>query len=273
MMQHGWGHERFLAPTMHGRRVGAPLSVAQQVQALLAGTNGFALDPTDLSTLWKEDTKVTPVSLAGDPIGAFRTKWGLAQYDFLQVTAGARPAWSTNSITTDGVDDGLLAANLPVFQNAPAYWFCAKINFLAATSFGTALFFSRNTTAFRFHLQGYTAAPNGIYDLLGKRLDADGTGLARSAAGTLSYATDALLVGLAEFTGGVLSLEKNGSVIATSTVTTGGNSSNTASLTARLGSDGTTFGNCKIGRLVACPFVPSAGQITAIKSWVDEFAL
>lgn len=263
-------------PSLELRRRGNPivLTPAQQVENALLGTNGFAIDPTDTATLWKEDTKVTPVAAAGvDTIGALRTKWGLAQYDFLQTVAGARPLWNGNSFTTDGVDDGLLAANLPVFQNAPAYWLCAKINFLTATTFGTVLLFSRNTVGFRLQLQGYTAAPNGIYDLLGKRLDADGTGLARSAAGSLVYNADALLVAQAEFVGGVLSLEKNGSIIATGAVTTGGNSSNTASLSVRLGQDASTFGNCKIGRMVACPFIPSAEQIVGIKSWVDELVL
>jgi hypothetical protein len=253
---------------------GAPPSLAAQVEAILAGTNGIALDPTDLATLWQDSAKTVPVTTLADPVGAFRTKWGLAQYDFLQPTAGARPAWNTGSILTDGADDGLAAANLPVFQNAPAYWFCAKINHVTATAFGTSLYFSRNLAAnFRFQLQGYTLG-TPLYDLLGKRLDADGTGLARSAGGTLTYNTDAVLVGLADFTSGVLSLEKDGSVIATGTVTTGGNSSNTASTTSRLGQDNAaTFGNCKIGRMVALPFIPSAGQIVSIKDWVNEVAL
>lgn len=258
------------------RRRGGVQTLAAQVEAILFGTNGIALDPTDLSTLWQDSAKTVPVTTAADPVGAFRTKWGLAQYDFLQATGAARPAWNTNSILTDGVDDFLNADNLPVFQNTPAYWFCAKVQHVTVTSFGTSIYFSRNSgSGFRFHLQGYTAAPNGIYDLLGKRLDADGTGLARSAAGTLAYGVDALMVALADFTSGVLSLEKDGTVIATGAVTTGGNSSNTASIRTRLGADGgpSTFGNCKIGRMVALPFIPSAGQITSLKAWVNEFAL
>lgn len=95
----------------------AAVDYAALVSARLAGTKGFAMDPSDLTLLWK-DARVTPVSAHADPIGAWRSKYGTTVYDFIQSTAGNQPASSNLRSLAVATDDFLVNDGTQNFFNA-----------------------------------------------------------------------------------------------------------------------------------------------------------
>ena len=264
----------FLFRAARRRRAGsAAPSLSAQVQAILAGTTGFALDPSDASTMWQDTGTATPVTTAAHPIGHIQSKWGTTARDFIQGTAGARPAWDgTAGMTFDGADDWLSIAASSIFQNVPAVF--ASLSFIC-TSFAATpkpLFFSTNATGaprLEFSLTGNART-------FGRILDADAatliTGVAALSTGTRYTLTgqinDAGDKEMQQWVNGVSDAAgTNGGTL--------GNTSNTAAARVNIGAGnaGAQFHPGKIGRIVACPFIPSAGQRATIEAWINEVAL
>lgn len=261
----------FLFRAARRRRAGsATPSLSAQVQAILAGTTGFALDPSDASTMWQDTGTATPVTTAAHPIGHIQSKWGTTAHDFIQGTAGARPAWDgTAGMTFDGADDWLSIAASPIFQNAPAVF--ASFSF-TCPNFATTpkpLYFSTNNAnspRLEFSLTG-----NGR--TFGRILDADAstliTGSIVLSPGTkytlTAQCNNAVDKAMQQWVDGVSDVTGvNGGTL--------GNTSNTAAARVNIGAgaNGSQFHLGKIGRIVACPFIPSAGQRATIEAWVGE---
>lgn len=82
---------------------------------LYHGEDGLQLwlDASDTSTLFQNSTKTTPVTTAGQSVGAWADKSGRSR-DTLQATSGKRPTYQTSParIVFDGDDDFLLAQPL-----------------------------------------------------------------------------------------------------------------------------------------------------------------
>ena len=251
---------------------GSP-TLSEQVQAILAGTTGFALDPSDLTTMWQDTGTVTPVATLADPVGHIQSKWGTTARDFIQGTAGARPAWDgTAGMTFDGADDWLSIAASSIFQNVPAVF--ASLSFIC-TSFAATpkpLFFSTNATGnprLEFSLTGNARTYGRILDAgeatLITGVAALSTGTRYTLTGQINDAGDKAMQqwvnGVSDATG------TNGGTL--------GNTSNTAAARVNIGAGnaGAQFLPGKIGRIVACPFIPSAGQRATIEAWINEVAL
>lgn len=252
------------------RRAGGALTLSQQVEALLLGTTGFAIDPTDVTTLFQGTDTSTPVVSASDPVRRINSKWGTAHV-FLAPSDAARGAWDgTRFITMDGVDDYYEAiAASDVFRNAPGAFIAMRrggtyhnTNFVLSISGGTA-------TTQRVVVQAST----GRMRTQVRRLDAD------SATDNFGMA--------AAFNGSTWSFEQDWSVngnavkrkddVSIDTYTLAGtpaNSENTASARFRLNTNLTTtptlFQTNSIGRLVFLPRVPTAGERTTIEAWLVE---
>lgn len=79
----------------------------------LAGELGCWLDPSDLSTMWQDSARTTPVTAPGQPVGAINDKSGRALH-FTQATAASRPTLQQeggrNYLDFDGTDDGMVSA-------------------------------------------------------------------------------------------------------------------------------------------------------------------
>jgi hypothetical protein len=109
----------------------APQTPEEALIAFLAGRVGYGADPRDLSTLFQESTALTPVTAAGQPVGAAKTKFAPAAQAagmFIQATAAARPLYGTNKIDFDGVDDQIAYdLSATVFANNPGTVFCMKV--------------------------------------------------------------------------------------------------------------------------------------------------
>lgn len=254
-------------------------SLGDQVAAILAGTTGFAIDPSDLSTMWQDSAKTTPVAAAGDPIGAIAGKWGTAPATYIQGSAPDRPLW-------DGAAGVFFAGNpqqfisseaeaLALFRNAPAAFLCAKVN--------------KNTTGTAGQLGLWTANLNNVFrfscyidtvdrvTLLGRRID--------NISGTTIVGPDADIVPtVPAVVSALIQYEApadmrvwvDGVVQASGTLSgTPGNSSDTSSTTTRLGASSvsTNYMVGKIGRMVFCPFAPTDEQRAILEAWVNEAAL
>jgi hypothetical protein len=264
-------------PTLNKGGAGAPLSLAAQVQAILAGTAGFALDPTDASTLDQYPGGVpgTPVTTPGQPVGLINSKWGTTARQLTQITAASRPGWSGSALTFDGSDDRLFMGASDVLQNAPAAFLCARVQYDAWPGVqGYAFWVAASGAANpRFALR---VDSGGQVFALRRRLNADATTFLASPGGDVIASTPCTLsADLEVAVSGAANLWKNGASIGINTLAGSGNFENVASAQVSLGSNNgpSFFVQGKIGRLVCCPFIPSAGQRATIEAWCAEVAL
>ena len=254
---------------------GAAPTPSELVEAMLAGTDSFAIDPTDPTTMWTTSAKATLVAAPGDPIGAIRTKWGNAQFDFTQSTAGARPAWNgLNGIVSDGVDDELAClASIIVDTDKAAMAYVGKHRRDGAGAGAQIFAFLSTPTAgtsrFRLDVQ------NGRLRYIGLRLDADsGTVIDNAGAGnggtvSTEYTTTVLVNNA---TTGAVTARLNGAASSLSGTLAGSvaNSQNTTSARATIcGQTGGRFLGT-LGRMVFLSFTPTPGQIDALEAWVNE---
>lgn len=255
----------FAMPMLMKPAAGGP---AAEVETILSGTTGFALDPTDTATMWQDSAKTTAVTAASDPVGAITTKWGTTQFDFVQATSGNRPTWDgTRFLTPDGVSKRLeFDGSSDVLRNAPGYYVAFRIggsvnnNFLFGISTASA-------TTQRMQLQG----SSGRLRTQVRRLDADSNTDNFGTTATLNGNTVAFEQDLA-INGNAVKYKNNVSIDTYTLAGSPANSSNTASVRMRifcsLGNN--FFQTALIGRLVVLPFVPTSGQRQSIEDWLTE---
>lgn len=88
-------------------------NLTQLIKSLFSlGEQGFAYDPSDLSTLYQDATRAIPVTAAGQPVGLMLDKSGRNNHAYQTVSA-SRPILQRNATTGayylafDGVDDFL----------------------------------------------------------------------------------------------------------------------------------------------------------------------
>jgi hypothetical protein len=251
------------------RQAGGAATPSAKVQAILSGTTGIAWDFTDISTMWQEDTKTTPVSAALQPVGALRTKWGLTQYDLIQATAGNRPAWDgTRFIVPDGTDFLSFNGAMDLIRNTSAYYIALRHggtdnnNAYLSISGGVAgthrFLFSNNT---------------GGVNVNTRRLDADANSARTSVdatvftGGTVAFAQDLA-------TDGVCGLYRNNTFIENLAAIGGtiGVGENTATARIVLLANMTQAfpATGSLGRGVIVPRAVTAGERADIQSWLVE---
>lgn len=269
-LQHGWGHVTRSSPLRHGRKVGGAASLSAQVEAILSGTNGFALDPVDLSTMWQDSAKTTPVTADGQSIGAIRTKWGNTQFDFIQATGTARPVRGSGKfIVPDGVDDYLGAdGSFDTLRNVAGWFIAIRTDSAGPLNNNPLIGISTATaTAQRTSI----SASTGRSRVQQRRLDADTLNDNFGVAGAYGGATFSLEQDLAS-TGNAQTRIDNVNFESFTLAGTVGNSENTASPRMRLfcALNNAFFQTRPVGRIVVLPFVPSAGQRATVQSWLTE---
>lgn len=266
--------------TRRRRRMGsAAPSLSDQVQAILAGTTGFALDPSDLTTLDQVSGGGTPVTAPGDPVGRIASKWGTTTYNFLQATAGQRPAWNAGSLLGDGVDDFMASTDLQNWANSlPAVFVCARVQKPASAAVERTIFSANyaasvNNSKFRGRVD-----PSEVFILDGRRVVADattamnGSAMVSASPITVSALFDPNGAGTKQaWKGGV----SEGAAVAFTTtgLYDAGASSRVRIFASPTTSTGSAFWSGNIGRMVWLPFAPSSGQRATIEAWVAEVAL
>lgn len=248
-------------------------SLDAAVAAILAGTAGFALDPSDLTTMHQDTARTVPVALNGDPVGNIRSKWGTTTYDIQQSASTERPLWNgVAGMVFDNSNDSL---NFPVamMRNIPAAFISFRFN---PTSIGSdsTFFVSTGTSATNHRFDGLIQA-GGVYRFGGRRLDADGLSSVSAAAGTIVAGTPHVISQLLDYAGaGTITGWVNGVSVASGPISgTAGNTENTASLAATFGRLSSTRAHGPLGRFVFCPFIPTDPQRATIEAWLAETAL
>jgi hypothetical protein len=84
------------------------------------GFQGGFYDPSDLSTLWQDSARTTPVTADGDPVGCIDDKSGNGNH-LKQATSGKRPLYKTSGglhwLLFDGVDDAIQMTAAATWSN------------------------------------------------------------------------------------------------------------------------------------------------------------
>ncbi len=98
-------------------------------------------DPSDLSTLWQDSARTTPVTADGDPVGCIDDKSGNGR-SLVQATSGKRPLYKTAGglhwLELDGTDDQRTSASAWSTVITPStYEACVAGRFNAITTNNT----------------------------------------------------------------------------------------------------------------------------------------
>lgn len=250
-------------------------TLSEQVEAILAGTTGFALDPSDTTTMWKDTGETAPVTTIADPVRRIKSKWGTTVYNFDAPTDAARPAWNgVAGLDYDGTDDFINLLSSDILRNKPAAFFSYKALFDVLGSAYSLHFSTDTTTNHRF---SNSINATGLIAVGGRILDATGTTFASSAAGAIVAGAACVLSSQINYAGDkAMQMWKDGSSILTGTIAgTAGNTSNTASAQGNFAaySAGGSYFNGKMGRVVMLPSIPTAENRAIIEAWINEVAL
>ncbi len=251
-----------------------PTDFAAEVQTLLAGTAGFALDPSDSTTLFQDTAAATPVTIATDPIGRINSKYGTTAYQFIQGTAGFRPIWNgAGAMQCDGVDDRMdQAAAYSFTNNIPGFSCTNRLRFNSLAGFPWGI--STPTAAAVRVFIGPGAS--GEIILYARRLDADAQNTFTSAAGkvgTVASHTISISIDYAG-TGGIEVWVDGVSALTGTLANAPGTTSATNPTRHRLGA-GSNSGQCNMnfGRQVILPRVFTAGERASMEGYVGAVTL
>lgn len=254
------------------RRGGSTPSLSAQVEAILAGKAGFFLDPHDLSTMWLENTKITQATAGGQTIGALRNNAGTVPFDMLQASATQRPALSASmaSLTTDGIDDRVLAGTQPLTNNVEKATFAIRVKRISGTSdrafIGICAGNSSNNE--RFFLRGTGTSVKATV----RRADAAAVGSFPSAASVIVLGSEHTIYAEVDYAGaGAIRVWVDG--VQRVNAALGGNSDErpvTDTLQIRLPDQGM---DALLGRAFYSPEHLSAGDRTIVENALAEFPL
>lgn len=266
-----------IATLRRRRQSGGSLTLSQRVQAILAGRDGFAIDPSDTSTMFQDSAGSTPITAASQPVGRINAKWGNSPPAFTQATAAARPTWNgASSLLSDGVDDSLQATNVAMFSGVAAIASFMRYNRTIDGAGAEILsFISTSTSTVRRY---GTDTEGARLRWAGKRLDADSQVVIDNAGvgngGTLSTPYTAYV--LAQYASpGTLSarINKAASTLAGTITGTPANASATIPASMTICGRGGGFYGGLTGRCVFMAFVPTAEEINTIEAWLEEVTL
>jgi hypothetical protein len=248
----------------------APPSLDSQVEAILAGTKGFALDIQDLSSLFQDAAGTIPVTAAGQPVGLVKGKWGTTPQDWSQTSAAARPVLEPDGMLLfDGADDFLNVSPNSIFQNVPAIFCCGRLKTPAgAGGLRTFLHVSGNATGtprLRFLSQ-----VDGSLDVSTTRIGTS-TLTASTPAATLTPDVAQTVTGLTDYaTAGRSRVWVDGTLQADIASNGGGQTEDVASSVGRLMrfNTATNPGKGSWGRMVFAVEALSDADRAVIEQWV-----
>lgn len=185
-------------------------------------------DPSDLSTMWQDSARTTPVTATGQSVCALNDKSGAGRHAVqattlscptLQQDAGGRKYLACNASMMDAT-----ATSASVAQNQPFLF--GGVSYTTTATVGAIYYTTINTTySSRFE---FAYGINGLGDEVdGRRLDADAfTAFTVGAADT----TTRSFIGIADYTNAQTSIYKNGTLIKGPTAFhTAGNTQNATS--------------------------------------------
>jgi len=267
----------FLFRAARRRRTGGPsLTLSQQVQALLAGTDGFVIPLRSAAQLKQDPAGTIAVAAASDPIGRINTLYGNTVHNFQTTTDPFRAAWSgVAAAISDGTDDWMQgsATAITAFHNKPNFYVCgrAQWNALAGASFGIGF---GNNPLCRFDV----GASGQVAAQCRRAAASTGTTTVTSANGLVSIGVPFTYEVEIDFasTGGI-TVSLNGSSVATGTLLDAVGNSDSANLTRnyifRSNNNTAAYANMRFGDHVFTQRAMSSGERLTCRSYVAEVGL
>jgi hypothetical protein len=231
--------QKFLSKYMlEGKELNwTPLELFQE------GELGVWYDPSDLSTMYQDSAGTIPVVSDGDPVGRVEDKSGNGNHA-TQTVSTSRPVYRTNGSTHwlefDGVDDYLDISDKTVFKNASEGLISLGVLPEASNTATSAIIsFTNGTTGTsRFSLFS-SVNTNNLITLGGRRLDEDSF----SSIDTAQPGGSVVVTSVVDWANSDLFLRVNGVLSSSDTnFQTEGNTSDTSSIAAEIGSSSGNYG-------------------------------
>lgn len=202
-----------------------------EVDALLSGTTGWAVDLADTSTVFTDTGGTTPVTTPGDGIGRLNSKFGTTAYNWTQATN--KPLWNGASQQTDGTNDLVQTTSWSGMNNVAGVSF--TIRFLVDDLSVNRSLFSCSTATGTVPRFGIRLESSGAILLYGRRLDADPQFNFTTATGLITTGVEYTLQCVQDYAGtGDVEILLDGSSVLTDTMPgSPANTSNTNSARCR----------------------------------------
>lgn len=243
-----------------------PPSLDDEVEAILAGTAGIALDPFDLSTMFLDTAGSIPAQI-GSPVARINSKYGDAAQFFSQETVAARPALQADGLLFDGVDDLFSTfSNRGIISDTPAGAWCAAVTKKAAATVGNARILQVSIAGSASERFSVVVQLNDTLDWIVRRPDAAGFGRIRQ--GVLAVDQRRVLLFAADFAGAAnLVARMNGTQVGIVAYPPAGNTSPATNPTVAIGSAAVC---ALVGRVILMPFLPTPEQVDILEAWVSN---
>ena len=246
-----------------------PVDYEAEVEAILSGTSGYAIDPTDLSKMWQDFAKTTPVTTAGQTLAYIDGQFGSSASALANSTVAQQPTWGGNSdIVFDATDDLFdKVSGWAAMSGAAALSVATRVRL---TALNKRIYFlsTSNVNTVRFSA---TAATTGALSVVVRKDDAIAGNTYTSAAGVLSTGVEhTILIECDNAGANTLKAWVDGVEVINTTMSDGAaNFSATTSARVRFG-EARPF---ELGRIVMEPGLWSAGERSYIESWLAEVGL
>ncbi len=269
----------FIDMAARRRRQAGAVNYTAAVQSFLSGTTGFAVDPSNLTTLWQDTGRTSQVTTSGQAIAAIDTLYGTASYPLVNTLAASNyPTWSgAGALVGDEVDDWTYVAaggSRTFTANINAFYGAAIIRISSFSGGnGRGIFFASVGPSDDLRI-GLFVTNTGRLGAQVRRLDADAATTVQSAAGLVSTGTTYTAAVEINYSTGAITLYLNNVSVATGTHGSTGSTSNTTSYRFSLhGGPFSYFAASRQGLTICAPKIPTAGERASIQSWLTEVAL
>lgn len=189
-----------------------------EIEALLSGTTGFVIDPTDTAVNFKDTAGTTPVASPGvDTVARFNTKYGTTVYNCINASVPGQYLWNGTSYGLDGIDD-LLQNTATVWPNGmTALTYTVRVSIADLAKENAVLGLSTSvTTVIRVLFRSLVGGGLGLYL---RRLDADAQQDFITAGGLLTEDVEATLQFAVDYLTGAVKIFVNGTEVLSSTLT------------------------------------------------------
>ncbi|NJL70359.1 MAG: hypothetical protein HC888_01515 [Candidatus Competibacteraceae bacterium] len=268
---------------MRRRRVGGgspAVDYEAAVEALLSGTPGFVIDPTDASINFTDTAGSIPVSSPGvDTVARFNTKFGTTVHNCQNAVVAGQYLWNGNSYGLDGVDDLLQTTNATWPNGMTALTYTVRALFDDLTAENAVLGLSTaGTTTVRLLFRTLTTGGLGLYL---RRLDADAQQDFITAGSLVTQGAEVTLQFSINYLNGAVKIFVDGVEVLSSTLTgtdgvNGVSATNSARWRDALNSTNTLndWLDGKQGRQVMAVNQYLTGtDLTNCQGWVEELSL
>lgn len=241
--------------------------VGALVQSFLAGTDGFARDPADNTTVFTNSTGSTLASAAG-AAGRWDTFWGKTPYNWQSSTA----------VTYDTTENDYASGHYALFSNlawlnqATAVFVSERVVITSLAATNSLFAFSGGTVSTQGRVT-FSVLTTGAVQLSCRRTDGESGASISSAAGVVSVGVPFTYSFEINPPAGTFRFWINGAVTSGNLQSTGASLAATNSLRARDGADlANTAANFLVGSKRRGVFVknklPTDAERAAIEAWV-----